>query len=427
MKPTTLLLVASLTANAALVAIVWLRLAPPAPVAGSGRSASGESRATGARKPDALNAALASGDVAALTAAGVSPEIINQLAAARAFGRLAKIAREQDRLTAPAPTDYWRKVRATPPARLTREQRAERSAAEQEFSEAMRLAFGEDPFSGNPSRNAFLSPSARDRLARIDRDYDEMRREVSQDAQGVQLATDREKLRLLDAERERDIAAVLSPAEQEQMSLRASHSANVIIDRYGDLLASEDEYKQLYAIQKAFDDKYSTRDYTMRPRTPEEERARADAERQLNDNLRAAIGEDRWAAISRDNDNEYRALNTLTTRLGLPAEMPDQVYALRDTYAAQSIAINQNIALTAAERRTQMTDLANRAKADLRAKLGPDGADNYVRQATWLQALQDGRAFTTDAHQLPAGSPRPPGNTTAFPLPAPRPAPPPKS
>ena len=427
MKPPTLLLAASLAANAALLALLCFRSAPSDSASATvAPSALADSAPASSAKNDALVAALASGDAAALTAAGVSPEVINQLAAARAFGRLAKLAREQDRPGGGAPAEYWRKVRQAPPPRTTREQRAERAAAEREFEATMRAAFGEDPFGGSGDRMAFLPAATREKLRQIERDYEEMRRDVSQDSDGIQLPADREKWRLLEAEKQRDINAALSPAERDQFELRSSHSAHAIIDRYGDILASEDEYKRLFAIQKAFDDKYSTPDYQMRDHTPEENRARTEAERKLNDDLRAALGDDRWAAIPRENDNEYRSLTALATHLNLPAATPVQIYQLRDAYAGRSLAINQNPALNATERRAQFGELATRAKAELGAILGADGAGAYTRSAGWVNMLQNGTAFTTDARQLPAGSPRPSANATTFAFPPPRPAAPPK-
>jgi hypothetical protein len=94
---------------------------------------------------------------------------------------------------------------------------------------------------------------------------------------------------------------------------------------------------------------------------------------------------------------------------------------LRDTLAAQSVAIQQNPSLSDADRRTQLTDLATRAKDELRTTLGADGSEAYLRQSAWIRFLQNGSAFTTDARQLPPGSPRPQGGSTAFPIPNPRP------
>ncbi|MBI5769434.1 MAG: hypothetical protein HZA93_16690 [Verrucomicrobia bacterium] len=425
MKLAPAVLAVSLAANIGLVALLWRRseTTPPAPHAPAEPRAPDAALAAEAKKRDTLLAALSGGDPAAMTAAGVPAEVANHLAAARAFGRLAALERD-GRGKVAVPAEYWRRGPGKPRPPPTREQRAERSAAEREFEVAMKKAFGEDPFGGGgDGRFGFLAAATRERLERIERDYDEMRREVSLDAEGFQLAADREKLKLLETEKQRDLMAAMTPAERDQFELRSSPAANAIIGRYGDILASEDEFRRLFTIQKAFDEKYSSPDYQLRPRTPEENRQRAEAERQLNDDLRAAIGDDRWAATSRANDREFQSLTTLAARLNLPAATADQVYALRDNYAAQSAAINQNATLSATERRSQLTALAGRAKADLGARLGTDGGDAYARSASWVNLLQNGQAFTTDARQLPAGSPRP-GGGTAFQLPAPRPPPP---
>jgi hypothetical protein len=426
MKPLPLFLALSLAANAALVAVLVLsrpESAPKPPVPGTApvrRPGAAVAPTAGPDRAGALVAALAAGDAAALTAAGVPAEVVRQLAAVRAFARLFELGRTLDRPPPPDPTEYWRNRGAVPRPPPTREQRLERLQAEREFDRAMRAAFGPD-WAGDTraARYSFLPETKRDQLLRIERDYEEMQREVSLDADGFQLAADRAKTRLLNAEKERDLAAALTPAEREQLELRNSRTAQNLINRYGDVIASEEEYRRLYARQKAFDDRYATDDWFSRPRTPEENRARAEAERQLNDDLRALLGEDRWGALARTNDGEYRTLTTLAARLGQPAALADQVYALRDAYAAQSAALNQNAALSAADRKTIFAELANRARADLRARLGADGAEAYLPRASWVQMLQGGTAFTTDPRQLPPGSPRPGGGTSVFPLPAP--------
>lgn len=424
MKLIVPLFAASLLANAALLAL-W-RLQPPrlAPAAGPAATPAPAARAPGTPQADALISALARGDSAALTAAGVPVEVIRHLAAARAFGRLATLSRAMD-----GPPDrgdsaeFWRPVSPGGRPPPTREQRAERYQAEREFQEAIRAAFGDAiDWDSRARANRFLPAGKQDLLRRIERDYDEMIREINDASGGVQLPADREKLKLLQAEKERDIAAALSPAEREQIEFRSSRSAQAIIGRYGDAITNEAEYRRLYALQKAFDDQYNNESYHSRPRTPEEARIRAEAERQLNDNLRAALGEDRWAQSSRAADGEFRLLGDLTTRLSLPPNTPDSVYAVRDTYAAQSAAIQQNSALSAEDRRKQLANLATRARADLGATLGADGAEAYAARASWLRLLQNGTAFTTDPRTLPPGSPRPGTGNSVYPLPTPRPA-----
>ena len=211
---------------------------------------------------------------------------------------------------------------------------------------------------------------------------------------GLQLASDKEKLRLLRAERDRDIAALLSPAELADYELRTSPSAATLRSRYGDGIESEEEFKKLYALQKAFDDQFPADALNGRV-TPEAMRARADAQRQLQDDMRAAVGDDKYAALRRASDYELRALDSLVGRLNLPADTTDRVVAARESYATASQRINAESAHTFPEKRAQLQDLGNRAKADLTSTLGSEAAEAYAPRASWIGMLQNGLAFST--------------------------------
>jgi hypothetical protein len=96
-------------------------------------------------------------------------------------------------------------------------------------------------------------------------------------------------------------------------------------------------------------------------------------------------------------------LSSLESRLSLPPATADQIYASRDTYAAQSQQIASNADLNAQQRKDQLAAIATQAQADLVAKLGQDGADAYSAKASWLQMLKNGNAFTTNASDAPLG------------------------
>lgn len=414
-KAFTVLLAVSLVANAALATLLLRRPPAAAPrAAPSVRSPGQSSTPSGAeaQRAEALLAALAGSDTAAMIAAGVPADVARHLAAARAFARLAAISRAMD--GASDTTEYWRRSHRTRP-QPTRDQRTERLAAEREFAHAMREAFGDGWNDDSRShRYSFLSRERQAQLIQIERDYEEMQQAVGIDSADVQLASDRERQKLLQQELQRDLDAALTPAERAEVQRRTSHSARQIIDQFGDILTSEEEYARLYALRNEFDDRFNAPGSS---RTPEAQRQRAEAERKLNDDLRAAVGEERWGAVSPSHDREYHALATVTTRLGLPSSTPDLIYAVRETYAAQSLALHQDTALTEAARRAQLAALATRAKDELRTKLGQDGAEAYVPHAGWVQAMHNGTAFVTQARLLPPGTARPTGTTSFYLLP----------
>lgn len=386
MKPLPLLLAVSLLANAVLLALVTRAPTPPAPPSASAPP----STARSAGSADALRTALQSDDAAALEAAGLPPELARELTLGRSLVRAAERMRAA-RARQPANDRWWR----TGPG-LSPSSRELQLQARREFSEAFAAAGLGDvsPYALAESSEqlAFLSPEKRDALRRIAQDYDEMMAKFS--AGGIQLPSDRERLKLLRAERDRDIAALLTPAELADYELRTSTSANTLRLRYGAAIETEEDFRQLYALQKAFDEKFPL-DATTGRLSPDALRQRAEAARQLQDDIRAALGDDKFAALRRASDSDLRTVDSLVSRLNLPTQTTDRVAAARDTYAAESQRINADTSLPLPERRAQIQALGSRARAELNQSLGAEAAEIYAQRSPWVGLLQNGLAYTT--------------------------------
>ncbi len=386
MKPTTLLLIASLLANVALLTLVATRSAPAGPAPSASTAAQ-----TGGAKPSvsdaALRQALVSGNTAALEAAGLDPALARELAIGRAFTRLA--GRVQANKAAAADTRWWRNTRNSATAQ------EEQLQLRREITDAL-VAAGIDPSGittrGDSNQLAFLPAAKRDALRRINQDYDEMMAKFSDG--GVQLASDRERLKLLRAEKERDIAALLTPEERLAYEMRTSNSAAVVRARYGDGIQSEEDYRKIYALQKAFDDKFSLDTLNAR-NNPEGMNAFAAAQRQLQDDIRAALGDSAYTQLRRATDPDLRTVDSLVTRLNLPATTTDRVAAARESFATESQRINADANVPATQRRTQIQELANRAKSEVQQLLGAEAADAYAQRSPWINMLQGGLAFAT--------------------------------
>ncbi|HWA27676.1 MAG TPA: hypothetical protein VG734_18615 [Lacunisphaera sp.] len=423
MKKLPLFLALSLAANAAFLVTFFVR---PAPAGGSSAASSAASVASANPAPAGAGeltatqlAALTSGDLAQMKAARIPDDIARQLVIARAYAKL--MARQRAFYRPPETSGaYWANPISAYRNR-TKEERAEMLKAQREFSEALRGSEADFMDRGG-SRFDYLPATKRDQISRIIQDYDEMRNEINSDMfSGIQLPSDREKLKLLRQEQERDIADALTPAEFEQYLLHSSQTANNVRNRYGDAIRTEDDYKKIFALQKAYDDQYSNQElFPFGGGTPSQElmAARRNAEIKLQADIQAAIGEEGYAALQRAADQEYRALTSVAKRLNLPATTADTVYAARDTYAAQSQQINQDASLSSQDRRAQLKALGDRARTELASSLGAEGAEAYAQRANWLNMLRSGTAFSTNPKDVPAG--RTSMGTTVYPVPPPR-------
>jgi hypothetical protein len=411
MKPLPWLFTVSVAANLGL--LVWgLRSKPPAPPASPAPAM--KSPASAGDAAAALRAALVSGDTAALAAAGVPPDAIRAFTIGRAFD----VYQGRMRALRPVKDDrYWR----TPVVDFAqaRERRLAESKAEQDFSEAVRTTYGENYeslFNGGNQALAALPPEKRERMRQIERDYAEMEQLINADkGSGIQLPSDRDRLKLLSEEKERDIAALLTPAERELIALRDPNSwstAGTVRWLFGDVLKTEEEYKRVFALQKAFDERFP---YEDGPQEPAQREPRLAAERKLMEDMRVALGPERWAEAERASDPDASIVDQLTRRLNLDPKVTDTVLALRTRYADESIRINSNLALSFDERSAQIKALAATAEADITATLGPGGGAAFMQNTSWVRWMRNGQAFSVDPKGLPLAG-RPLIGTRAYPI-----------
>jgi hypothetical protein len=147
-------------------------------------------------------------------------------------------------------------------------------------------------------------------------------------------------------------------------------------------------------------------------------RARSDAQRQLQDDIRAALGEPAYAALRRATDPDLRTIDSLVTRLNLAPGTTDRIAAARETFAAESQRIAADTAVPAAQRRAQVQEIGTRARAEVQRALGAEAAEAYAQRSAWLQFLQGGIAFsTTPPPGSPAAALAGAGNLSVFPIP----------
>jgi len=402
MSKLALFLALSLAANAAFFITFFVRsAAPPAATVETKPAATVAKAGPSLPVSSPIAATLTSGDLGQLKAAGIPDEVARSILFGRAHSRLQ--ARQRALFQPLTPNSrYWSNPNYA--STWTKERRLEMAKAQREFEAAMRELGDGSPFR-NPFETetefSYLPAAKREQLRRIRQDYGEMRNEFNE-TDGIQLASDRLKVKMLQEEQERDIAAALSPQELEEYLLRTSPTAQSVRRNYGDAIQSEDDYKKVYALQKAFDEQYPNRDRINRSETPSPAlKARQEAERRLQEDILAVVGESNFAAAQRMADQEFKALTALEKRLNLPTGTADQLYASRDAYALQSRQISENPSLSNQERVAQLTSLAGQATANLRATLGKEGAEAYIQQASWINMLSLGTAFSTNPKDSP--------------------------
>lgn len=294
-------------------------------------------------------------------------------------------ARRRELLNADETPKFWT-ARANQPGFDPAKQIELRSMA-REHRELLKQLLGADATSEEQRWNLQrqygpLPADKLDAVSRINSDYLELASQIQLEAAGMMLPEDRENLALLEQEKRKDLAAVLSPAELDTMDLYSSTTANVMRRNLAAFQPSESEFRTIFALQREFDEQFA------RPGgvglLPSDDRAvqeRRAAEQKLGEQLRTALGEARYSEFQRAQDQGYRAAVRIAERYRLPVENANAVYSLQRE-AQQKLASLRGD-------RDAAAGYAREAAAKLTELLGAKGVEAYRQSpgSFWMRNL----------------------------------------
>lgn len=373
--------------------------------------------AAAARAPSQLWSDLYSADlptfVARLRAAGFPPFYLRALVNAELSRQF--LPRHEELAHAADDQPYWK---TSHHALFNARQAYDRKDAALQLEQQQRLRdlVGDDAFASPPGfsdvqRRQYgdLPRAKADAVARINADYAEMVAQFQASTQGISLPEDVEKFALLQRERQRDLAAALTPDELADYEMRTSPLTRELQPALTLMNGTADEFRTLYGIAHAYADRLLPPAGTETS-TDQMEHDKAAAKQAVLDQFQAALGPDRFAEFARAGNYEFQQLTQLTRQQNLPDDTAVRAWAVRDQTAARSSQIFDDSSLTPDAKRAALAALAQDTRAQLLGTLGSTAGNAFIDRSNWLVALAAG-----DAISFPVG-----GGQIYLPLPPPQ-------
>ena len=395
-KGSTLLLGVSLTANAALLAVLVLKW-PSLSQLGSSESdpwarkpaASLTNPANGgARAPSVPDlASLFAGDpkvfAARLRGAGLPPNIVRAMILAQ-LNEMA-MARRREIMSQAKLNPYWSQgFRALDPASLEKF-----SALYKERNELQKQLLPDDPSPPvNPrQQNIYggLSAEKTKQVQAIASDYDELRYEIQNSANGTLLKEDADKLALLNKEQQADMEGALSPSELLEYQIRNSPTADSMRNSMQAFSPTEDEFRAIFKVQQAFDQQYGANNDQL---TSDQKAERQKHQGEVLDQLQSILSPERMAEYKEETDPKFLAVNQALSRFNLPPTATKQVMDIQSNITKRADAIRGDASITDADRASQLSALADEATTKATTVVGERGFEAYKQSAgSWIQNL----------------------------------------
>lgn len=315
-----------------------------------------------------------------LLAAGIPPEMVQ--AAVRAWMAEPRLSRERAFYAAAANRPWWQGGLVTP--NITPDQHRELRELQKLEQEEIARVLGTSALVSDADRERyeFLPREKAERLALLERDYDELNHPPNPSA-----VPNAEQQRLIKAEYERDLAALLTPEELAQLQDRNSMTANGLSFRFEHFAGTDDEYRRFFEIQKAFDDRFRGRFSAMTAVDQEE----------LNAKLKDMFGPLRYAEFVLSQRSEYRALVDLQRRHAIPQPAFEQIARLQSEVMTQANALAEDSSIDREQKKMALANLATHGRATVRATLGDELGNTFLQAtgASWVDLLEQGTVYAS--------------------------------
>jgi hypothetical protein len=297
----------------------------------------------------------------------------------------AKYAAQRKAIEGAEELPYWKARQPDPKisAALRELARAERKE--------MRDLLGPDPYNfaaENYKRQIpSLATEKAEELASIAARYSDKRQDLYSSG-----TFDGPKLAELDKAMHAEFAAVLTPQEMEDFDLRMSRTAQQLQNGLTAFNPTEAEYRALYKLQAAFDAQYSPLYGAVQG---EDARTRMQARNQLQEDIKATLGPDRYADYERATDYNYRQAAQLVARLNMPPETANDLYAIQKEYTQKQRDVMQSM---------QRTRPANREEAQQRMQAMQEQFTALQQEATArISTVFGNNADALDAYKTYGG------------------------
>lgn len=198
-------------------------------------------------------------------------------------------------------------------------------------------------------------------------------------------AEDREQLKSLRQERQTELARVLSPAELQQYDLWLGYTASKVRESIYGMDATEEEFLKIYHLRRDFDSQWDPDE--MDSSGAETQARWQQASVQLDNQIRQALGNERYALYQRGQDPDFRALNAAAARYRLPANTAADVYAYKQMVLEARQAVAANTTLTPEQQEQALKEIAHETERAVESALGKKAYGYLVRRgnAHWIQ------------------------------------------
>ena len=230
----------------------------------------------------------------------------------------------------------------------------------------------------------WIPESKRDQARAIQAAYQDKTAELQQRTRGLFEPEDQEESKRLRAERREALAKLLTPSELEDFDLRTSSTASSLRSQLTGFDPSEKEFRALFRLRQQ-QDEFNASLSGLTGADQAAQQKRAEASQQMEQQIKAALGDARYSEYQRSQDSGFRTLTQLAEQNGLPKDAAAKGYDLRQTAIQEVQKLRLDETLTPQRRNEAIAAIKAETDRAVQQALGEKVFNTFKRRnSQWL-------------------------------------------
>ena len=198
---------------------------------------------------------------------------------------------------------------------------------------------------------------------------------------------DMKQIQKVQKEMDAELAKILTPQEKEDYDLRLSQTAMMMRMQLASFDPNEQEFRDVFKLKKKFDDEYSVLGVPSQDKADQEKRAAA--QKELDAQIKNALGEPRFVEYQRSSDFAYQGIAKVAEREGLSKDSAVKVYDMKKIAEEQATKLRQEKSLSTEQRQQALQAVRAETERSIKEVFGDKAFESYQKQPTayWLKGL----------------------------------------
>lgn len=234
-----------------------------------------------------------------------------------------------------------------------------------------------------------VPPEKRGDIAEINVTYDHREVEVTTRSLGIY---DREvdmEIKRIRQERRAAMAKILTPTELFEFDLRFSRTAEDLRNHSPGFEYNEAEFRAAFAAVDKFESEFGEDGRAYDRRDPEQRAARDAARETMKNEVKQALGEQRYTGWRRSQDQDFRMTYDFTHAWSMPDSVAFQVYELKEQGLAAASAIRNDANVSSEQGRAMRREIRAKIEQSIRQVMGEELGTRCLDggYAGWLNGI----------------------------------------